>query len=374
VNRTKLWIQMFKMGVRPALIISLMNYYKNFQFIVNKDNEYSTLICTNVGVKQGGNISPDLYKLYTEPIATKIDEAGLGIKLGKIIINVLMYADDVILLAKTIDEAQQMLDIVTDFGNEYQIKYNPSKTCVMIETNNKKLKQSKLLLCDKEITLSEQIKYLGSEICSNGKSRTHIISRKSKSIKSLNWLRNAGILNNDLNIKNKIMLYNIYIKSIMYYGLESTMLNKGDIDLIEKAEGNNIKQVIGIPNQCRSLPIYGALKIMRPLESYKYNQYKFLIRALDNDYLKRFFHEVMYTSTKGTIIGSIKTNLGLKNNASVDTIKEKLLNEILDIKVRVQDRYKYNNESQTVAKIFETNSYELRKLRLLRQLYYANSK
>lgn len=365
---------MFKMGIRPVIIISLMNYYKNFQFIVNKENEYSTLISTKVGVKQGGNISPDLYKLYTEPIATKIDAAALGIKIGKIIVNVLMYADDVILLAKSIEEAQKMLDIVTDFGNEYQIKYNPSKTCVMIESSNKTMKQSKLFLCGKEIVQSDQIKYLGSDIRSNGKARLHIENRKTKSIKSLNWLRNAGILNNDLNIKNKIMLYNIYIKSIMYYGLESVMVNKGDLDLIERAEGNNIKQVIGIPNQCRSTAIYGALKIMRPFESYKYNQYKFIIRAINNDYFRKFFYEIMAISAKGTIVGNIKINLSLRNNMDVNLIKEKLTEEIIDIKVRVQDRFKYNDESQTVAKIFETNNFELRKLRLLRQLYYANGK
>jgi hypothetical protein len=54
-------------------LISLYNYYREFKFIVNNDKEYSTLINTSYGVKQGGNVSPALYKIYTETIAEEIE-------------------------------------------------------------------------------------------------------------------------------------------------------------------------------------------------------------------------------------------------------------------------------------------------------------
>jgi len=374
VNRTKLWIQMFEMNIRPILIISLQNYYKSFFLIVNNDNDYSSLIKTSYGVKQGGNISPDLYKLYTEPIAGRIEAANIGVRIGKLLVNVLMYADDVILLANTIEEAQTMLNIVTEFGQEFQIKYNPNKTNVMIESSNKAVRETKLYLCGEEIVKTNQIKYLGSDISNNGKARNHLEIRKSKSIASLNGLRTAGILNNDLDIQNKIKLYNIYIKPLMYYGIESSVLNKGDLDLLDRAEGNNLKTVIGIPYKCHSHPIYGALKMLLPNEYYNVQQNKFIIRATKNAYLEDFIKESLKLNTNNNIVGIIKKRLLLRNNESIEDFKIKLQKEIDDIHIRVNDRLKYNQCAKETAKIFETKSHILRNMRLIKKLHYTNYK
>jgi hypothetical protein len=90
VNRIRLWIKLFELKIRPVLIIALKNYYRDFMFIVNNGNEYSTLISTTYGVKQGGNISPGLYKLYSETIALLIDLLRIGVLIGNCLMNVLM--------------------------------------------------------------------------------------------------------------------------------------------------------------------------------------------------------------------------------------------------------------------------------------------
>ncbi len=111
---------------------------------------------------------------------------------------------------------------------------------------------------------------------------------------------------------------------------------------------------------------------MRPFENYKFLQYKFIIRALNNQYFSKFFQESMHLNTRTSIIGNLKSSIRLRNNDTTETIQYKLMEEILDIKIRVKDRFKYNPESQIVAKIFETKNFELRKMRLLSKLYYAN--
>jgi hypothetical protein len=98
VNRTKLWNTIFDMKIRPVLILSLKAYYENFYIIVNNGKNYAAPFLTTFGVKQGGCISPDLYKLYSEIIGTVIRSLGFGIEYGKMKIDILMYADDVILM------------------------------------------------------------------------------------------------------------------------------------------------------------------------------------------------------------------------------------------------------------------------------------
>ena len=98
VNRSKLWNTMFEMGIRPVLILALKAYYECFYIIVANGKNYAAPFLTTVGVKQGGCISPDLYKLYSEIIAIMIRLLSLGINYGSMKIDILMYADDVILI------------------------------------------------------------------------------------------------------------------------------------------------------------------------------------------------------------------------------------------------------------------------------------
>ena len=97
---------MFEMGIRPVLILALKEYYMNFYIIVNNGRDYACPFLTIYGVKQGGCISPELYKLYSEVIAVLISALNLGVEYGKTKYDVLMYADDVIIIATCPKEAQ----------------------------------------------------------------------------------------------------------------------------------------------------------------------------------------------------------------------------------------------------------------------------
>ena len=56
----------------------------------------------------------------------------LGVKIKNIRIDILMYADDVILAANDINEAQAMLNVVTEFSSTNQVKFNPDKTHLLV--------------------------------------------------------------------------------------------------------------------------------------------------------------------------------------------------------------------------------------------------
>jgi len=80
-----------------------------------------------------------LFPLYIEHVITLIDNSKLGIKIGKAVINILLYADDVVLLANTLAKLQKIIYIVEKFGNELEIKFNTSKTNYRsINTHTKK--------------------------------------------------------------------------------------------------------------------------------------------------------------------------------------------------------------------------------------------
>ena len=123
---------MFELRIRGALILALRAYYSSFYIIDNNERNFAAPFITTYGVKQGRCISPDLYKLYSEIIAIKISNLKLGVKYGNINIDILMYADDIILTASSAQDAQTMLNEVSKFGETHQIKFNPTKTSLLI--------------------------------------------------------------------------------------------------------------------------------------------------------------------------------------------------------------------------------------------------
>ena len=57
---------------------------------------------SDIGVKQGCSLSPTLFGLYIDKLEEWLNTAnGEGIQLAEYVIRLLLYADDLILIAKT---------------------------------------------------------------------------------------------------------------------------------------------------------------------------------------------------------------------------------------------------------------------------------
>ncbi|CAG2257578.1 unnamed protein product [Mytilus edulis] len=52
------------------------------------------------GVRQGGILSTDLYKVYVNPLLNRLQQSGLGCKIGNVLCNTTACADDIALLGK----------------------------------------------------------------------------------------------------------------------------------------------------------------------------------------------------------------------------------------------------------------------------------
>ena len=137
------------------------------------------LIYQKVLDKQGGAISPILFNLYIEDLIPEIEKLSIGIQCGKITIDILCYADDILLIAKSEEEMSKALMIVSNFGLSHEIKYNPNKTGYLIF--NGKSKEEKITLHLNKIMINRvySTKYLGVELMDKMSSVNHLKKRKS---------------------------------------------------------------------------------------------------------------------------------------------------------------------------------------------------
>ena len=64
------------------------------------------------GVRQGGVLSPLLFNLYIHELSSALNSINAGCCLGHLI-NHLLYADDVVLVARSAKGLQRLLDTCT---------------------------------------------------------------------------------------------------------------------------------------------------------------------------------------------------------------------------------------------------------------------
>ena len=86
-------------------------WYIEQEFMVRWSNSLSmTLRCSN-GIRQGGQLSPLLYNVYTDFHNHHLQATGVGCYVGGAWVNSVSYADDMVLLAPTVTALQPLLEI-----------------------------------------------------------------------------------------------------------------------------------------------------------------------------------------------------------------------------------------------------------------------
>ena len=106
-----------------------------------------------VGVKQGDCLSPTLFSIFINDLATDIKESGLGIDLELndisgirevLSLSILLYADDIVLFAQNELDMQSLLEIVEVWCKNWRLEVNLSKTNIL-HVRPKRKAQSKFM-------------------------------------------------------------------------------------------------------------------------------------------------------------------------------------------------------------------------------------
>ena len=90
-----------------------------------------TFRCSN-GIRQGGQLSPLLYNIYTDDMNHHLQETGVGCYVAGTWVNSLSYADDMVLLAPTVTALQTLLKVCRAYAGPHGIVYNTTKTVCML--------------------------------------------------------------------------------------------------------------------------------------------------------------------------------------------------------------------------------------------------
>ena len=120
-----------------------------------------TFRCSN-GIRQGGQLSPLLYNVYTDDLNHHLQATGVECYLGCAWVHSLSYADDMVLLAPTVTALETLLEVCRASG-PHDIVYNTTKTvCMPVRQKQSQDRFStRVGLGNEELSYVEEFRYLG---------------------------------------------------------------------------------------------------------------------------------------------------------------------------------------------------------------------
>ena len=132
INRTLLWKKLGAMGIQGRMLRCLQSLYSNVTSCVKLSPSVLTdWFKVGTGLRQGCIVSPILFNLYINDMAVQIKNKCKGVPVGNDNVCILMYADDVALMAESEKELQRMLDVLHKWCQTWDVLVNSQKSQIV---------------------------------------------------------------------------------------------------------------------------------------------------------------------------------------------------------------------------------------------------
>lgn len=148
MNHSGLYIKLMDRMIPNCLLSLIEHWFSICATCVRFGGYLSGFFYLKCGVRQGGVLSPHFFAVYINDVIKRLHSLNSGCFIRSVCVNVFVYADDIILLAPSIDALIKILRVVEDelvfldmalnARKSVCIRYGPrfDKYCSEISTNN----------------------------------------------------------------------------------------------------------------------------------------------------------------------------------------------------------------------------------------------
>ncbi|XP_074661598.1 uncharacterized protein LOC141914230 [Tubulanus polymorphus] len=235
--------------------------YKHIKSMVHVQGQSSGCFLSNIGLRQGENLSPVLFSIFVNDLEASLIESGCqGISSPFenedlwVQLLVLLYADDTILLADSASALQKNLDMLVAYCKRWKLVINISKTKAIVFEKRKSIRQPVFNIDGVLIETVSEFKYLGvlfnytgnfakckKLICEHAKKALIFVLKKVQHF--------------SLDFDTAFQVFDAMVGSILTFGCE--VWGFGNFDVIEKIHLTFCKYLLSLKRSTPNLMIYG---------------------------------------------------------------------------------------------------------------------
>ena len=164
VNYCKLFRILLTKNVCPFICRLLLNMYINQKLRVRWGDTFSEHFNVSNGVKQGGVISPMLYCLYIDDLIEELKASNVGCYMGAVYAGIDLYADDLTLLAPSVQALRIMLAICLNYASRFDIIFNDKSQLIIFRSKMDHFICPKITINGVELKPVHRIIHLGHVI------------------------------------------------------------------------------------------------------------------------------------------------------------------------------------------------------------------
>ena len=276
-----LWRRLIEKGVTGKTLAIIKSMYRQLKNHIRGFNgDLSDPFHGAIGLRQGESLSPFLFSLIVNDIEADMRRnTGTGtVRWGHLILCVLMYADDMCILASTPDELQSGLNILDDFCCRWNLIVNCDKTEILIFQKTKPPTPPVFVYRGTELPHTGQFKYLGIMFDGEGKCDMCIETLCGQARKATMALRQR-FRAYEFTPHEKYGLYLQLVEPILSYGSEVWGYERApDMEILHR---KFIREILGVRKSTRNDLIYYELGTI-PLRPHRLIRMVTFWAGLDN--------------------------------------------------------------------------------------------
>lgn len=218
VSRNALVYKLHSMGVSTKVIKLIENIYSNTKTAIWTGNELSEYFETFAGVKQGCLLSPLLFTFYLNDLH---DYLKGGIQIDGLNVRLLMYADDLVIVADDIKILQEMMNRLEKYCELWNMEVNLNKSEIMVFRKGGKLSsKEKWFYKGNAVRIVSEYVYLGVLLTPRVVFNKHIEKRNLSAKNGINLSWQNVLSKNDISVRAKYKLFLAVCRAVQTYGAE----------------------------------------------------------------------------------------------------------------------------------------------------------
>ena len=131
VDRNLLLLRLLQYGIDDKMYYSIKNMNGDNIARVEVNNLFTDWFNVSSGVRQGDNLSPVLFNLYINDLAIELKKLNYGVDIGGKKNCLLLYADDIVIVAENESNLQIQLDFINQWCKKWRLNINHKKANVI---------------------------------------------------------------------------------------------------------------------------------------------------------------------------------------------------------------------------------------------------